>query len=74
MNQYNNLIRLRAIENRKPIIKSSNAGDSFFVDKFGIITKSCKGEFCTFSIDKNKINNSNNSFYSNYIVKFSIYL
>jgi apolipoprotein N-acyltransferase len=73
MKQYNDLIRLRAIENRKPIIKSSNAGTSFFVDKFGFIIKSCKGELCSFSISKKNVSNSNSSFYSSFIVKYSIY-
>ena len=74
MKQYNDIIRLRAIENRKPIIKSSNSGTSFFVDKFGFISKSCKGELCTFSVNKKNSSSSNNSLYSSYIVKYSVYL
>lgn len=72
--QYNNIIKLRTIENRKPLLKSSNAGTNLYLDRFGIIKKTCKGEFCTFSIDETTIKSHPNTFYSSYIVKYSLYL
>lgn len=35
--QYFNICRLRSIENRKPIVKCSNDGISFYCDKMGTI-------------------------------------
>lgn len=73
-NQYNNIIKLRAIETRKPIIKSSNAGLSYYMNKFGIIEKSTNNEFSNMFINKNDFNFAENTFYTNFVVKNNILL
>jgi len=72
--QYNNIIKLRAIETRKPIIKSSNSGDNIFIDRNGIIKNNCTQEFCSFTINKEKIKPYHDTFYSKYITKSNFYL
>lgn len=71
--QYNNIIKLRAIETRRPIIKSSNAGLSYYMNEFGIIEKSSNKMFSSILINKTKINNVN-TFYTDFIAKKNIYL
>jgi len=72
--QYNNIIRLRAIEIRKPIVKSSCFGENIFIDKNGVVKNFCLQEFCSFTINKEEIKSNTNTFYSEYITKGNIYL
>jgi|GEM_PF-674907 len=71
--QYDNIIRLRAIETRKPIIKASNSGKNIFINQNGAIKNSCEQEFCNFIINKKEIKSYYYTFYSRYIAKKYVY-
>jgi glycerol-3-phosphate dehydrogenase len=48
--QYNNILKLRAIENNLPIVKCSSFGNSVFINQKGVITGNSKNkEFYTFN-------------------------
>ncbi|MBW3519023.1 apolipoprotein N-acyltransferase [Flavobacterium sp. NKUCC04_CG] len=55
MNQYNNILALRAIENRLPILKASNYGHSLLINKTGKVIHKTKDEIGIFKITKEPI-------------------
>ncbi len=48
--QYDNIIKLRAIENRLPLVKASNHGTSLVINKYGKIIDSNNTEFSIFDV------------------------
>lgn len=52
--QYNNIIKLRSIENRLPIVKSSSYGNSMALSITGSILKSSEADFSIFTVQENK--------------------
>jgi len=50
--QYDNIVRLRAIENRAPLIKASNYGWSLYIDPFGKIIERKNDEINIFTPSK----------------------
>ncbi|CAM3579779.1 nitrilase-related carbon-nitrogen hydrolase [Flavobacterium gelidilacus] len=68
--QYDNIIKLRAIECRKPIIKASNTGLSYFMDKHGVIIKQSNRELTLFEINVKKNGYLDKSLYSSFVSKY----
>ena len=48
--QYDNIIKLRCIENRLPMIKSSSYGNSYLINSYGEVKQKSRKEFNTFYI------------------------
>lgn len=46
--QYNNILKLRCIENKTPLIKSSNYGNSFVISSKGKVLFKSNNEFNIF--------------------------
>ncbi len=51
MRQYNNIIKLRAIENRSSIIKASNSGESLHINSAGRVIARGQNEFNLFNVN-----------------------
>jgi apolipoprotein N-acyltransferase len=49
--QYDNIIKLRCIENRLPMIKASSYGNSYLIDSYGVVKQQSRKEFNTFYIE-----------------------
>ncbi len=64
--QYDNIIKLRAIENRVPIVKASNHGSALYIDTKGEVIKSSDLEFSKFSITPSS---GKGTFYSIFLKK-----
>jgi len=52
--QYNNIIKLRCIENRLPMLKISGYGTSSYIDSYGFVKKESRKEFDVFDVSLNK--------------------
>lgn len=70
--QYNNIISLRAIENRLPIIKAASCGTSFFMNKNGKIVQESNKEINVFDVKTESLQQG--TFYNNYSNKFHLVL
>jgi apolipoprotein N-acyltransferase len=53
IDQYFNIIKLRAIENRKPIARTSNLGYTAFISPSGIVESIIKGNHLSSIVQKN---------------------
>ena len=67
-NQYNNIISLRAIENRLPIIKAAANGKSFFMNKKGKIIQESNKEINIFDVKTESVQKG--TFFNNYTNKY----
>ncbi len=66
--QYNNIISLRAIENRIPIIKAATCGKSFFMNKKGKIIQESNKEINIFDVKTESVHQG--TFFNNYTNKY----